>query len=343
MPPSAVKPARLQPGTETLEPREFWPAPAGYLFRNPHLCGPVDRSSLRSRVQNPEQAGGRPGARSSRRSAARRKLVIGVSGLAHEDSLAAGRIPRPGRAERPIDHDRVDATTWRERTVYPEIGIRIVDASPPLTVNQSGTNRMGAGRNWQPEASRVSHLELHAVERDIRRCATAPTTTTTTKPPPTVNSYSASIGNVCRMSMPATSTERKTLDVAILRKTTWRVIGNLSGNECPVADGTARYLHRCRNVSLNRERATFPGHRRCCRTRRWHRLEAGAHRVHIHRQQIADDVSVFGAIQPMQRGCSRVRGVRRLQYPDVSQPRTQTHQEQHGPACVRRSAASCRS
>ncbi len=104
------------------------------------------------------------------------KLVIGVGGLAHEDSLAAGRIARTGRAERPIDHDRVDATTWRERTVYPEIGIRIVDASPPLTVNQSGANRMGAGRNWQPEASSISNFDLHAVDGDICRGATATAT-----------------------------------------------------------------------------------------------------------------------------------------------------------------------
>ena len=83
---------------------------SGFEIR--YLCGPADRSSLASRVQHPEPAGERPARESSRRSAARRRALIGVSGLAHEDALAARRIACPGRAERPIDHDRVDAATW---------------------------------------------------------------------------------------------------------------------------------------------------------------------------------------------------------------------------------------
>ena len=109
------------------------------------LCGPVDRSSLTSRLRilnGPAKGSARERPDDLPRAG---KLVVGVSGLADEDSLAARRVPRPGWAERPGDHDRVDAATWRERTVYPEIRIRIVDASPPLTVNQSGANEC-AGR-----------------------------------------------------------------------------------------------------------------------------------------------------------------------------------------------------
>ncbi len=169
---------------------------------------------------------------------------------------------------------------------------------------RSGSDRpivCGPGSHLQPEAARVVDLDLFAVERDVDAASR-------TAAPAAQREVVFRVEREDVMDQhSAACAERQSVDVPILRQPRWRRIGHLRGRHRLVADRKAADLHRRGDIALNERRRHGERFRKIVEalTRSVGRQQ-DVH-VDVEREQVADRVGVFGAVQPMQRRCDEGR------------------------------------